>query len=121
MPPGATHERPRREAGQGKQSGRTLEIQRLVGRSLRAVVDLTALGERQIVLDCDVLQADGGTRTASITGGVVAPKQGIDFIKKTRMGAKPAIKSHPPAVSLGIWKSHPELHLGHAPDPHPET
>src|SRR6202142_4641608 len=72
MLPRATHERTRREAAQGKQSGRTQEIQRLVGRSLRAIVDLGALGERQIVIDCDVIQADGGTRTASITGGYVA-------------------------------------------------
>src|ERR1043165_6424847 len=76
MLPRATNERTRREAAQGKQSGRTLEIQRLIGRSLRAVVDLTALGERQVVLDCDVLQADGGTRTASITGAFAAMPQG---------------------------------------------
>src|SRR6202050_2065290 len=75
MLPRSTHERMRREAAQGKQSGRTLEIQRLIGRSLRAVVDLAALAERQIILDCDVLQADGGTRTASITGGFVALSQ----------------------------------------------
>src|SRR5580698_6004686 len=72
MLPRSTNERMRREAAQGKQSGRTLEIQRLVGRSLRAIVDLSALGERQIVVDCDVIQADGGTRTASVTGGFVA-------------------------------------------------
>src|SRR6202522_1116902 len=77
MLPRSTHERMRREAAQGKQSGRTQEIQRLVGRSLRAIVDLTALGERQIVVDCDVIQADGGTRTASITGGFVALHQCI--------------------------------------------
>src|ERR1700743_1989327 len=82
MLPRATHERMRREAAQGKQSGRTLELQRLIGRSLRAVVDLSALGERQIVIDCDVVQADGGTRTASITGGFVALHQGLDFMKK---------------------------------------
>src|ERR1700749_1986034 len=77
MLPRATHERMRREAAQGKQSGRTQEIQRLIGRSLRSIVDLTALGERQIVIDCDVIQADGGTRTASITGGYVALAQCI--------------------------------------------
>src|SRR6201993_2436974 len=102
MLPRSTHERMRREAAQGKQSGRTLEIQRLIGRSLRAVVDLPALGERQIVLDCDVLQADGGTRTASITGGWVALKQCIDFMKKTGMVTKPALKDHVAAISCGI-------------------
>jgi ribonuclease PH len=121
MLPRATHERTRREAAQGKQSGRTLEIQRLVGRSLRAVVDLTALGERQIVLDCDVLQADGGTRTASITGGFVALKQCIDFMKKTGMVTKPAIKSHVAAVSCGIWKRTPVLDLDYAEDSTAET
>src|SRR5471032_102736 len=81
MLPRSTHERMRREAAQGKQSGRTLEIQRLIGRSLRAVTDMTALGERQIVIDCDVIQADGGTRTASITGGFIALHQCINFLK----------------------------------------
>ena len=85
MLPRSTHERMRREAAQGKQSGRTQEIQRLVGRSLRAVTDLAALGERQIVIDCDVLQADGGTRTASITGGYVALAQCVAFMQKTGM------------------------------------
>src|ERR1700748_3809912 len=79
MLPRSTHERMRREAAAGKQSGRTQEIQRLVGRSLRAIVDTTALGERQITIDCDVLQADGGTRTASITGGFVALSQCVAF------------------------------------------
>src|ERR1700730_11903037 len=121
MLPRSTHERMRREAAQGKQSGRTLEIQRLVGRSLRAVVDLTALGERQIVLDCDVLQADGGTRTASITGGFVALKQCIDFMKKTGMVTKPAIKHHVAAISCGIWKGTPLLDLDYAEDSTAET
>lgn len=121
MLPRATHERTRREAAQGKQSGRTLEIQRLVGRSLRAVVDLPALGERQIVLDCDVLQADGGTRTASITGGWVALKQCIDFMKKTGMVTKPALKDHVAAVSCGIWKGAPVLDLDYAEDSTAET
>jgi ribonuclease PH len=121
MLPRATHERTRREAAQGKQSGRTLEIQRLVGRSMRAIVDLTALGERQIVLDCDVLQADGGTRTASITGGFVALKQCIDFMKKTGMVTKPAIKDHVAAVSCGIWKGTPVLDLDYAEDSTAET
>ena len=101
MLPRSTHERMRREAAQGKQSGRTLEIQRLVGRSLRAVVDLAAIGERQIVVDCDVIQADGGTRTASITGGFVALHQCLAFMKKTGMVTKPAIKDHVAAVSCG--------------------
>jgi len=121
MLPRATHERTRREAAQGKQSGRTLEIQRLVGRSLRAVVDLPALGERQIVLDCDVLQADGGTRTASITGGWVALKQCIDFMKKTGMVTKPALKDHVAAISCGIWKGTPVLDLDYAEDSTAET
>src|SRR5690348_3067399 len=111
MLPRATNERTRREAAQGKQSGRTLEIQRLIGRSLRAVVDLTALGERQIVIDCDVLQADGGTRTASITGGFVALSQCIDFMRKVGMLSKPAIKDHVTAVSCGIFRGQPVLDL----------
>jgi ribonuclease PH len=104
MLPRSTHERMRREAAQGKQSGRTQEIQRLVGRSLRAIVDTSALGERQIVIDCDVLQADGGTRTASITGGFVALAQCAKFMKKTGMVTKPVIKDHVAAISCGIWK-----------------
>src|SRR5580698_3462733 len=83
MLPRATSERTRREASAGKQTGRTVEIQRLIGRSLRAVVDLAALGERQITIDCDVVQADGGTRTAAITGGFVALSQCLSFMKKT--------------------------------------
>jgi ribonuclease PH len=111
----------RREAAQGKQSGRTQEIQRLVGRSLRAVVDMTALGERQIVIDCDVLQADGGTRTASITGGFVALHQCIEFMKKTGMVTKPAIKDHVAAISCGIWKGMPVLDLDYDEDSSAET
>jgi ribonuclease PH len=121
MLPRSTHERMRREAAQGKQSGRTQEIQRLIGRSLRAVVDLTALGERQIVVDCDVIQADGGTRTASITGGFVALHQCIAFMKKTGMVTKPAIKDHVAAVSCGIWKNTPVLDLDYAEDSTAET
>jgi ribonuclease PH len=121
MLPRSTHERMRREAAQGKQSGRTQEIQRLVGRSLRAVVDMTALGERQIVIDCDVLQADGGTRTASITGGFVALHQCIAFMKKTGMVTKPAIKDHVAAISCGIWKSTPVLDLDYDEDSTAET
>ncbi|HUO91747.1 MAG TPA: ribonuclease PH, partial [Rhizomicrobium sp.] len=121
MLPRSTHERMRREAAQGKQSGRTLEIQRLIGRSLRAVVDLAALGERQIVLDCDVIQADGGTRTASVTGGFVALHQCIGFMKKTGMITKPAIKDHVAAVSCGICEGTPVLDLDYAEDSTAET
>jgi ribonuclease PH len=121
MLPRSTHERMRREAAQGKQSGRTQEIQRLIGRSLRAVVDLTALGERQIVLDCDVLQADGGTRTASITGGFVALSQCLDFMKKTGMVTKPTLKDHVAAVSCGISSGTAVLDLDYDEDSHAET
>ncbi|HEY4944081.1 MAG TPA: ribonuclease PH [Rhizomicrobium sp.] len=121
MLPRSTHERMRREAAQGKQSGRTLEIQRLIGRSLRAVVDMSALGERQIVIDCDVIQADGGTRTASVTGGFIALHQCIAFMKKTGMVTRPAIKDHVAAVSCGIWKGVPVLDLDYAEDSTAET
>jgi ribonuclease PH len=121
MLPRSTHERMRREAAAGKQSGRTLEIQRLIGRSLRAVVDLAALGERQIVIDCDVLQADGGTRTASITGGFVALSGCIAFMKKTGMVTKPAIKDHVAAISCGIVKGEALLDLDYAEDSTAET
>jgi ribonuclease PH len=121
MLPRSTNERMRREAAQGKQSGRTQEIQRLVGRSLRAVVDLSALGERQIVIDCDVIQADGGTRTASITGGFVALHQCVDFMKKVGMVSKPVIKDHVAAISCGIWQGTPVLDLDYAEDSTAET
>jgi ribonuclease PH len=121
MLPRSTNERMRREAAVGKQSGRTLEIQRLIGRSLRAVVDLTALGERQITIDCDVLQADGGTRTASVTGGFVALSGCIGFMKKTGMVTKPAIKDHVAAVSCGIVKGQTLLDLDYAEDSTAET
>ena len=111
----------RREAAQGKQSGRTLEIQRLVGRSLRAIVDLAALGERQIVLDCDVIQADGGTRTASVTGGFVALAQCIGFMKKTGMVSRPAIKDHVAAISCGICKGEAVLDLDYVEDSAAQT
>src|ERR1700750_2163134 len=104
MLPRSTHDRMRREAAAGKQSGRTQEIQRLVGRSLRAICDFTAMGERQITLDCDVLQADGGTRTAAITGGYVALAQCIGFMKKTGLLTAPIIKAHVAAVSCGLSK-----------------
>jgi ribonuclease PH len=121
MLPRSTHERMRREAAQGKQSGRTQEIQRLVGRSLRAIVDMSALGERQIVIDCDVLQADGGTRTASITGGFVALHQCIAFMKKVGIITKPAIKDHVAAISCGISKGEPVLDLDYEEDSSAET
>jgi len=102
MLPRATHERTRREAASGKQSGRTQEIQRLVGRSLRAVVDLVALGERQITLDCDVLQADGGTRTAAITGSWVALFDCLKWMEQRAMFKQWPLKDHVAAISCGI-------------------
>src|ERR1051325_6726539 len=101
MLPRATSERTRREASAGKQGGRTVEIQRLIGRSLRSVVDLVALGERQITVDCDVLQADGGTRTASITGGWVALYDCIAWMKKRDMLKADPIRDHIAAISCG--------------------
>ena len=121
MLPRSTHERMRREAAQGRQSGRTLEIQRLVGRSLRAVTDLTALAERQIIIDCDVLQADGGTRTASVTGGFVALSQCIAFMTQTGMLTRPALKDQVAAVSCGIWQRMPVLDLDYDEDSTAET
>jgi ribonuclease PH len=111
----------RREAAAGKQSGRTQEIQRLVGRSLRAVCDLTALGERQIVIDCDVLQADGGTRTAAITGGFVALSQCVAFMKRVGMVTAPVIRDHVAAVSCGIVRGLPVLDLNYDEDSTAET
>jgi ribonuclease PH len=121
MLPRSTHDRMRREAAAGKQSGRTQEIQRLVGRSLRAVCDLTALGERQITIDCDVLQADGGTRTAAITGGFVALSQCLAFMKKTGLVTVPVIKDHVAAVSCGIVKGEAVLDLDYDEDSTAET
>jgi len=121
MLPRATHERTRREAAQGKQSGRTLEIQRLVGRSLRAITDLSVLGERQIIIDCDVLQADGGTRTASITGGFVALSQCAAFMRQTGMISKPLVKDQVAAVSCGIWRGAALLDLDYDEDSTAET
>ena len=121
MLPRATNERTRREAAQGRQSGRSLEIQRLIGRSLRAAVDLSALGERQIVIDCDVLQADGGTRTASITGGFVALSQCLAFMRKTGMVTKPVIREHVAAISCGIYRGAAVLDLDYAEDSTADT
>ena len=121
MLPRATHERARREAALGKQSGRTLEIQRLVGRSLRAVTDLSVLGERQIIIDCDVLQADGGTRTASITGGFVALSQCAAFMRQTGMITRPLLKDQVAGVSCGIWRGATLLDLDYDEDSTAET
>jgi ribonuclease PH len=121
MLPRSTHDRMRREAAAGKQSGRTQEIQRLVGRSLRAVCDLSALGERQITIDCDVLQADGGTRTAAITGGFVALSQCVGFMKKTGLLTAPIIKDHVAAISCGIVQGQPVLDLDYDEDSTAET
>lgn len=116
MLPRATSERTEREAAKGKQTGRTQEIQRLIGRSLRAVVDRKVLGEIQIKVDCDVLQADGGTRTASITGGYVALGQACQFLLKTgRLTSNPLIDSVA-AVSCGIYKGEAVLDLDYAED-----
>src|SRR5690349_11683246 len=103
MLPRATSERTRREASAGKQGGRTVEIQRLIGRSLRSVADLVSLGERQITLDCDVLQADGGTRTASITGAWVALTDCLNWMKARDMLKAPVLRDHVAAVSCGVF------------------
>ena len=121
MLPRATHTRSRREAAQGQQGGRTLEIQRLIGRSLRAVVDRQALGERSIVVDCDVLQADGGTRTASITGGYVALVDAISHLMKTRQLTRNPIHGAIASVSVGISNGVPVLDLDYAEDSTAET
>jgi ribonuclease PH len=116
MLPRATHERTRRESTSGKQSGRTQEIQRLIGRSLRAVVDLQALGERQITLDCDVLQADGGTRTAAITGAWVALHDALQWMNARKMLTANPLKDHVAAVSCGIYQGVPVMDLDYAED-----
>jgi ribonuclease PH len=116
MLPRATTERTRREAAQGKQSGRTLEIQRLIGRSLRAVCDLPALGERQITIDCDVIQADGGTRTAAITGGWVALRDCVEWMRTRDMVTRPVLGDHVAAVSAGIYRGVPVLDLDYLED-----
>ena len=121
MLPRATHERTRREVTSGKPSGRTQEIQRLIGRSLRAVVDLKMLGERQITVDCDVLQADGGTRTASITGAWVALHDCLAWMKARDMLKGEALKDHVAAVSCGIYKGVAVADLDYAEDSSCET
>lgn len=123
MLPRATHERTRREASSGKQGGRTVEIQRLIGRSLRSTVNLEALGERQITVDCDVLQADGGTRTASITGAWVALADCLNWMKARNMVRNPAevLRDNVAAISCGIYNGTPVLDLDYAEDSEAET
>ena len=116
MLPRSTGSRMRREAGNGKQSGRTLEIQRLIGRSLRAVVDRVILGERQITIDCDVIQADGGTRCASITGGWVALKLAIKKLLENNVIKSDPIRENVAAISCGIFAGTPILDLDYAED-----
>ncbi|MCG6112766.1 MAG: ribonuclease PH [Paracoccus sp.] len=116
MLPRATNTRNRREAAQGKQSGRTQEIQRLIGRSLRAGIDRSALGERQISIDCDVIQADGGTRCASITGGWVALRLAVNKLLKAGAITSDPILDHVAAVSCGIYAGQPLLDLDYAED-----
>ena len=116
MLPRATHSRSKREAATGKQSGRTQEIQRLIGRSLRAVVDRSALGERQIVVDCDVLQADGGTRCASITGGWVALRLAVNRLAARGLVSGDPIMDHVAAISCGIYGGQPILDLDYDED-----
>lgn len=116
MLPRATHSRNRREATAGKQSGRTQEIQRLIGRSLRSVVDLSALGENQITIDCDVLQADGGTRTASITGGFVAMALAMRYLKDEGVITTDPIQKQAAAISVGVYKDLPVLDVDYPED-----
>jgi ribonuclease PH len=121
MLPRSTHTRTAREAARGKQSGRTQEIQRLIGRSLRAVVDLKGLGERTITIDCDVLQADGGTRTASITGGFVALAEACEKLVQRKLIAASPLHGQIAAISVGICKGVPVLDLDYAEDSCAET
>ncbi|MBR0557268.1 ribonuclease PH [Ciceribacter sp. L1K23] len=122
MLPRATGDRMKREATSGKQGGRTLEIQRLIGRSLRAVVDLEALGERQITLDCDVIQADGGTRTASITGAWLALRDCLKWMETRNMiKADKVLKDHVAAISCGIFAKQPVIDLDYLEDSAAET
>jgi ribonuclease PH len=114
-------ERTRREASAGKQGGRTVEIQRLIGRSLRAAVDLVALGERQITVDCDVIQADGGTRTASITGAWVALADCLTWMKTRNMVKANVLRDNVAAISCGIYQGTPVLDLDYAEDSEAET
>ena len=121
MLPRATHTRGRREAAQGKQSGRTQEIQRLIGRSLRAIVDLKALGERQISIDCDVIQADGGTRTASVTGAWVALRLATKYLLDEGVIARDPILDQVAAISCGVFNDTPVLDLDYEEDSNAEA
>ena len=121
MLPRATHTRSAREAARGKQTGRTQEIQRLIGRSLRAVVDLAALGERTVTLDCDVLQADGGTRTASISGAYVALADACETLRSRRVLSASPLHGQVAAVSVGIVRGVPVLDLNYSEDSEAET
>ena len=116
MLPRATHTRGRREAASGKQTGRTQEIQRLIGRSMRAVVDMKALGERQVVLDCDVIQADGGTRTAAITGAWVAMASAFDYLRAEGVLKTDPILDQVAAISCGVCNDQPVLDLDYEED-----
>lgn len=121
MLPRSTGSRMRREASSGKQSGRTMEIQRLIGRSLRAVVDLEALGENTITIDCDVIQADGGTRTASITGAYVALVDAVNYMLESQMISKNPIHGQVASISVGIYQGAPVLDLDYDEDSSAET
>ena len=121
MLPRATHTRGRREAAQGKQSGRTQEIQRLIGRSLRGIVDLKALGERQISIDCDVVQADGGTRTASVTGAWVALRLATKYLLDEGVITKDPILDQVAAISCGVFNGTPVLDLDYEEDSNAEA
>lgn len=121
MLPRATSERSAREAVRGRQGGRTMEIQRLIGRSLRAATDLEALGERTVTLDCDVLQADGGTRTAAISGAYVALSLAMRRLEVGRVLKASPIHGHIAAVSVGVWRGRPLLDLDYAEDCEAET
>src|SRR5579885_230463 len=121
MLPRATSERTRREAAQGRQGGRTLEIQRLIGRSLRSVVNLEQLGEHTLIIDCDVIQADGGTRTASITGGYIALVDAVRKLRKSGELAADPVHGMVASVSVGIYRGAPILDLDYAEDSEAET
>jgi len=121
MLPRSTGQRMRREATAGKQSGRTQEIQRLIGRSLRAVVDMKALGENQITVDCDVIEADGGTRTASITGAFVAMMDALSWMRERDLVGDKVVTDHLAAISCGIYKGTPVLDLDYDEDSVAET
>ena len=116
MLPRSTHSRNPREAAKGKQGGRTMEIQRLIGRALRSICDLKALGERQIIVDCDVIEADGGTRTASITGGYVALHQAMSLLVKTNVLTAIPLRDSVSAISCGVYKETPVLDLDYDED-----